>query len=216
MTSERRNPLRPKRGKRRVRKIIHVLAEGESELDYLDMRSIRQAVRSGGAVVVKRVRHHPGQTDPASLVKRMRSYLKGQDFEKGDEAWIVLDADEWTRDQLEQVISWVQADGRHHVALSNPKFELYLIMHYEDANGCTSAAEVDRRLRRYWKDYRKRIPETKFSDEEIRSAVGRSLGGRAGCDGEIPSPGCTDVGKLVYELLGDEVTLRTDGTHGRE
>lgn len=203
------NPLRQKRGKRKIRKVIHVLPEGQTERDYLAMDAIQAAVQSGERVALKLVKGHKGQTDPASLVRQMKTHLRKEDFRSDDEAWLVIDVDEWTDGQIACAIQWESSDSRHHLAISNPKFELFLLMHYCDTRGCVTPVDVDKRLRRYLPDYKKRLSHGQFSLDQVAEAVSRSRG----CDrskilGNDMTAG-TEVGELISRLLGSA------GDHGR-
>lgn len=196
-----RNPLQQKRGKRRIRKVIHVLPEGQTERDYLAMDAIQAAIQSGGRVAVKVVKGHRGQTDPGSLVRQMKAHLRGEDFRSDDEAWLVIDVDEWTSEQIKTAMKWELSDPRYHLAISNPKFELFLLMHYCDAAGCVTPADVDNRLKHYVPDYKKRLARGLFTIGQVKDAVRRAqrcdrttlLGGGASAG--------TEVGGLVSRLI---------------
>lgn len=195
------NPLRQKRGKRKIRKVIHVLPEGQSERDYLAMDVIQAAVQSGERVALKLVKGHKGQTDPASLVRQMKSHLRKEDFRSDDEAWLVIDVDEWTDEQFACAIQWESSDPRNHLAISNPKFELFLLMHYCDAKGCATPTDVDKRLKRYLPDYKKRLTHGLFSLGQVTEAVSRSRGcDRAKLLGKDATAG-TEVGGLISRLM---------------
>ena len=204
--SNRRNPLKARPAKRRVKKLIYVLCEGSTEQDYLAMDSITREIRQNDEVVVTPVKHHRGRTDPASLTKTMRTFLKEKkDFRSTDEAWIVCDADDWPQEKFEELMRWEQEDSRHHVALSNPKFEVYLLMHCGDVQWCGSAAEVDRRLKRVWPQFAKRIPRSKFSLDEVKAACAKA---EARCpDGASPFSiaGSTSFHRLVRRLISSSL-----------
>lgn len=195
------NPLRQKKGKRRIRKVIHVLPEGETERDYLAMNAVVASIQSGERVALKMVRGHKGQTDPASLVRQMKAHLRKEDFRSEDEAWLIIDVDDWTEDQIATAIRWEESDRRHHLAISNPKFELFLLMHYCDAFECSTSADVDNRLRRYWPDYKKRIPLGRFSQQQVLEATARSRRcSRGDLIGKNSTAG-TEMGELMLQLL---------------
>lgn len=104
----RREALKPpKRATRRQRRIVQVVAEGETELDYLRLNSVRALIRDAGDVSLSIVDHHKGQTDPASLVKTMTSKGRGpRDLQRNDEQWLVMDVDEWTPGQMRKAVEW--------------------------------------------------------------------------------------------------------------
>ena len=62
--------------------------------------------------------------------------MRAEEFREGDEAWIIVDVDTWDETEFSQLLDWTKKDPRHHLAISNPKFELFLIMHFERRGGC--------------------------------------------------------------------------------
>ena len=86
--------------------------------------------------------------------------------------------------------------------MSNPKFELFLVMHFEKANGCTTAAKVDAALKRHMPGYDKRLTPTQFSLEDVRGAIANAREKRVARADELPGPGMTDAFKLAESLLG--------------
>ncbi len=106
---------------------------------------------------------HPDRRNPAAVLKRFQKAMRTEDFRNGDEAWIVVDVDTWGDAEFAELLSWAASDPRHHLAVSNPKFELFLVMHFERSNGCTTPQKVDATLKRYWPRYGKRVNATRFS-----------------------------------------------------
>lgn len=154
--------LKRKTGGREYRDVCWVSAEGQTEKDYLRMDAFK-----GTPMVVKFPKDvHPDRRNPAAVFKRFQKAMRTEDFRKGDEAWIVVDVDTWRDDEFAELLSWAASDPRHHLAVSNPKFELFLLMHFERGNGCTTPQKVDAALKRYWPRYGKRVSATRFSLDE--------------------------------------------------
>ncbi len=127
------------------RSVCWVSAEGTTERDYLGM-----AVFKGSSVSVRFPKNtHPNRHNPATVLKRFEKALRENDFRAGDEAWLVVDVDDWSEDEFGELIAWEAADSRHHLAVSNPKFELFLLMHFEKGNGCTTPEKVDAALKKH-------------------------------------------------------------------
>ncbi len=201
--AKKRNPLKPTKRKLQQRKVIRYLSEGVTEEDYLAQDALQKHVSAKGEVSLKRIRRHPGQTDPSKLVREMRGALAKSDVRPGDEAWIIIDVDTWTSDQMQDALTWEREREGCHVAISNPKFELFLVMHFEQPRGCSSAPIIDRRLKHHWPNYCKRVPPRKFDLEEIRQAVAYASAGCTAPDNSIPAPGQTTVYRLIKRLTKD-------------
>ena len=74
----------------------------------------------------------PKITTIPALLKSAQD-IQGQ---PGDEIWIVLDRDEGNRKdekQWKDLARWEKESSNHHVAISNPRFEYWLLFHFEEA-----------------------------------------------------------------------------------
>lgn len=136
-----RGALRRVPGKREPRRIIRILTEGAvTEPAYL----VQWARRS------QHIHIDFGESGmaPLSLVQRAREHQqanrkrpgkRGSDF---DEIWCVFDVDQ--HPHLAQALNEARQGGIH-VALSNPCFELWLILHYEDQTAHLERRDAQRR-----------------------------------------------------------------------
>ena len=114
------------------------------------------------------------QSAPASVLKRMNRHLRAEALRPGDEAWLVVDRDQWTEAQLEELQAWTTQSAQHGLALSNPKFEFWLLLHFEDGVGATSERTCESRLRRHLPHYDKGIHRADFPPERIDQAIARA------------------------------------------
>jgi hypothetical protein len=104
----------------------------------------------------------------------MCSHLELKKLRKGDEAWIVVDKDNWSDHDLTKLFKWSLQSDNYGFALSNPKFEFWLLLHFEDGHGVGSPKECDDRLRKNLPTYDKAINSRKFSEQSIREAIARA------------------------------------------
>lgn len=197
MAKRKNDSLRRKAGTREYRNVCWVSAEGQTEKDYLSM-----SVFKGADVSVRFPKDiHPDRRNPRQVLKRFQKAMRTEDFRKGDEAWIVVDVDTWDNSEFAELLAWAESDPRHRLAISNPKFELFLVMHYERGKGCTTPQKVDSSLRKSWPRYAKRIPVTQFTLDQVRTAIENARAKRAGCREAIPALGMTDAHLLVGRLI---------------
>jgi hypothetical protein len=193
------DPLKRKVGGRGYRNACWVSAEGTTERDYLMM----DALKGSGMNVRFPEDVHPHRRDPTQVLKRFEKAMRNRTFRKDDEAWILVDVDAWDEKSLCSLLDWASRDSRHHIAISNPKFELFLVMHFERANGCTTPQKVDAALKKHMPRYTKRLSRTEFSREQVETAIGNAKMKRAGCKEDFPAPGMTDAYLLAERLLGE-------------
>lgn len=197
MPKKQRKDLRRKPATREYRRVCWISAEGKTERDYFSMEAFKRspyAIRFPKDI-------HPNRRNPAAVLKRFQKMLKDEDFRKGDVAWLVVDVDSYDASELKQLVDWERESPRHHVAISNPKFELFLVLHFGSASGCTTPNAVDAELKKHMGQYKKRIDPRQFSLAEILKACERAEVRRRGCAGPVPAAGATDAHLLVRCLL---------------
>ncbi|MBT3290767.1 MAG: RloB domain-containing protein, partial [Victivallales bacterium] len=142
MVGKRRRFQRPS-GQRRYRKLFVIATEGaKTEPQYF------KALDSQHATVHVKPLKGNDRSSPQQVLKRMAEHLRKDGLRKSDEAWLVVDKDQWTDDQLGELHRWAQQEDNYGLALSNPKFEYWMLLHFEDGNGISSVRDCGDRLRR--------------------------------------------------------------------
>ncbi|MEI7834204.1 MAG: RloB family protein [bacterium] len=193
MASFRRKFVRPL-GERRYRKFYVIAAEGaRTEREYFEMlngmlvdndRNVRIKIIAG-----------KNKSAPCHVLQRMTEYIHTEKLRKADEAWLVIDKDQWSDDQLASLHQWKHGKLNYYLAVSNPKFEYWLLLHFEDGSAITSGNCTDL-LRKHLPDYDKRIDEKKVKPG-INEAINRAK------DRDVPP--CLDwprkTGTTIYLLI---------------
>jgi len=188
---KRRNFRRPS-ASRSYRKLFVIATEGDkTEPQYFDLFSSQTTT-----VTVKCLRSR-GQSSPPEVLKRMKEYIEDKGLKRTDEAWLVVDKDQWLDDQLIKLHDWSMTQTNYWLAVSNPKFEIWLLMHFEDATGAATSRECSEKLSRYLPGYDKgRIDKSKLKPG-ITTAINRAK--------QKDQPPCTDwprsSGTTVYRLV---------------
>lgn len=141
--------LRRKVGYRRPRKTLVVYCEGEkTEPQYLMALKELPAVKDVAAVDLRVETGHKGAV-PRTLVSLAvdASDRAASEKDEIDEFWCVFDV-EWPRNHpgLKEAVKRAEAHGIR-LAISNPCFELWLILHFQD-HGAWLDNDGARRLRR--------------------------------------------------------------------
>lgn len=136
-------------GTRRPRRTLLVFCEGErTEPEYLNALKRERAVRDVAAVDLRVETGHGGAV-PETLVSLAADARRRSAEEDGeiDEFWCVYDV-EWPRNHpgLKGALNKAQQNGIR-LAISNPCFELWLILHFK-AYGAWLDNDGARRLRR--------------------------------------------------------------------
>ena len=196
MARNRRHFRRPL-GTRRYRKLFVLAVEGATtEPQYFALFNDQHSV-----IHVDCVKGNH-RSAPQQVLKRMKIRLGEEGLSTSDEAWLVVDKDSWTEDQLDQLHAWSQERESYGLALSNPKFEYWLLLHFENAKGIRTARDCRTRLKRHLPDYDKHIDRRMFPLVSIREAIARAqVRDNPPCK-DWPRRTGTTVYRLVERLLG--------------
>jgi hypothetical protein len=200
-------PFQRPRQRRTVGKKIIIVCEGK-KTEYGYFEEIRKSMRLPTLRVFV---VHPNATDPLSIVQAAIDYRQARKNEKawtaGDRAWAVFDGDEH---RLENPANWNKAiqlaQGRDiHLAISNPCFEFWYLLHYREHAAHLTRHDAARLLRNHIADYEKAnklwpVPLKPLTTEAIRRA--KQLARRAEAAGlQVHCNPCTTVSELVESLL---------------
>ncbi|RJQ62927.1 MAG: RloB domain-containing protein [Desulfobacteraceae bacterium] len=184
-------------GELRYRKMFVIAAEGEkTEPQYFAIFNTRSSV-----VHVKCIKGRQASSPP-QVLRRMRENLNKEGLKKSDEAWLVVDKNGWTDEHLEQLHQWSKDADNYGFALSNPKFEYWLLLHFEDGAGIASSRNCLDRLKRYLPDYDKGIDPRIITQEMIDEAIQRAKRrDNPPCIDWPRTIWCTTVYRLVENIL---------------
>jgi len=197
MAKMRRTFKRPL-AERRYRKLFVIAVEGtKTEPQYFAIFNNQNSV-----IHVKCVKSSH-RSSPAQVLRRMEDYLKQESLWVSDEAWLVVDKDHWTDDQLDLLFAWSEGSERYGLALSNPKFEYWLLLHFEDGKRIGTSYGCSERLKRCLPNYAKGIDPREFTPTRVCNAVRRAAARDNPPSRDWPRSTGTTVYRLVKKLLGE-------------
>jgi hypothetical protein len=138
---------------------------------------------------------------PVHVIEQLNSYRKNNRLLDTDELWLVIDRDRWPEEQLHDV-STRCSTSRYHLSVSNPCFEIWLVLHYEDLTdiGDTDKETLSssRNTRSKWSEInsRERIGSYSQIIEKIDTAItyARNL------DRDQTTRWPNSIGSRVYRL----------------
>ena len=85
-------------GERSYRKIFILAVEGsKTEQEYFEIFNDKKSVIKIDCLKSNK------ESSPLQVLARMKKRLKKEDLKKSDEAWLVVDKDQWTDEQLSQL-----------------------------------------------------------------------------------------------------------------
>lgn len=190
-------PTRP------VRWCCWIATEGNTESDYIS--ELRKRFINTDEVNVTILPPVNNESAPNRVLERLHTIASAMRMD-GDQGWIVCDVDHYQHPdnahQLEAVIEQATANG-YCVALSRPCFEVWLRMHFPDADPSTlqtneSAAQA---LRAVGCGYKKSGADYSWiTRQHLQDAVDQSAAADTDPDAPIPQNVCSRVYRLMEAL----------------
>lgn len=120
-------------------RIIVIASEGkDTERIYFQALASEYANPRVHVHILERGEDEQNNSSPEHVLKQLNDYKRGYSLEEDDELWLVIDKDRWTEAMLSHVAAECAQNDFMHMALSNPCFELWLLLHLVDATSLTS------------------------------------------------------------------------------
>lgn len=126
---------------------VFVLVEGRTEEIYLSHLKVR------GSNYTLHVERFDGN-QPMKMVKRCAARFKerGMSRKSGDRVFCVLDVDNNSVDDLRETMDYAKNHGIELI-ISNPCFEVFFLLHFQDSVPLKSAAEIKEDTKSHIKGY---------------------------------------------------------------
>lgn len=161
---------------RHYRRLYVIGVEGQTEEAYF-RRFMNQ--RASVKVVSKKGR----SSNPLSVLSTVEEILSEQkrlgQLKPGDQAWVVVDRDQWESEHLNRLFAWANERKDRGVGLSSPNFEYWVLLHADDCRTVKDKNTLDARLKTVLPGYQKNnantIPITPDSLREATSRARRNL-----------------------------------------
>ncbi len=187
-----RRRFKPPPRNRRFKKLFVIATEGEkTEPTYF------KSLNTGRSVVsVKCVKGNTASS-PGDVLKRMKKHINKKELIGGDEAWIVVDKDDWQDADLKTLLEWSQSQTNFGLAVSNPCFEYWLLLHFEDGNKVANEKACMTRLKKHMPHYAKGALDITKLESGVADAVRRAESRDKPRTKKWP----TAVGTTVYRLV---------------
>ena len=153
------------------------------------------------AIHVECIKRTHSKNSPDKVLRSLKEYIKEYNIENDDEAWLVVDTDNWEKEQLDLLHEWSLGKSNYGLAVSNPKFELWLLLHFEDGSSIKSSRNCSDRLKKHLPNYDKHLDQSKFKTVNIKDAIRRAQANDSPPCGTWPKNTGTTVYCLVSKLI---------------
>ena len=181
MTSRKQKKFVRTKSPKKWVKVVNVVTEGKkTEPNYFtELRKISADNKNLS------VKIHPGRGgNVMELIKKAEHVMPfGSKLNPGDEIWVVVDDDERDKETIEQLLDWQKKDPKlNKLAGSNPLFEYWLLLHFENGNAVTGKKDCVTRLENWLKSelnnsefrYKKGFPKQLITLTRIKDAIKRA------------------------------------------
>lgn len=138
-----------------IRKGGHINAEKLFVLSYegtitekkyfQDFRTSQYFNNNGLIEIVSLKRSKDKGSDPFNVKKLLSWAKKEYGFKITDEFWLVIDRDDWESSHklsFEDLVRECKNEGNFYLALSNPCFEIWLVLHFKDLSEFSEEEQV--------------------------------------------------------------------------
>jgi hypothetical protein len=175
------------------KKFFIIATEGEctEEIYFTALKPPRNA-----AIQLRVLPTKKGKSAPKEVLARLRSYDRDAGSGSRDELWLVVDRDTWTKTDLDEVAAAIAVLPKYHLALSNPCFELWLVLHRRDASGQNSG-----QLRAILKAELGAYEKSNYDVEALKPAVDDAIQRAERLDTLPKNPWPQAQGTHVYRLV---------------
>lgn len=155
------------------RRFLIVLEGAVTEMQYLSAVRRARRIRSADVELIP-----PGPTSPMEIVAKALDLKRGAAKQDGyDEVWCVFDAEakitQIARPNLLQALAYANTH-KISVALSNPCFELWLLLHAEDCFGWIDSQQAQSRCGALGMIKEKHLPQIARILEQYERARNRA------------------------------------------
>lgn len=161
---ERKDFKRPE-GKKSSRLVV-IAAEGR-ETERIYFQELAESLCSS-RVHVEFLRRDDNNSSPQSVYEQVSEFQKNYSISDDDQLWIVVDRDRWTTKLIKQIAQYCVQNYNLNFCLSNPCFELWLLLHVFDVKCCTSNEKLlileNRKQKKTSESYAKRLLRQKIDN----------------------------------------------------
>lgn len=121
-------------------RLVVIAAEG-FETENLYFEAMKTELKAANVHVEVLHRQNDGESSPEHVYGQIKDFIQEYNIEDDDELWIVIDRDNWTNKMLSSVARHCAQNKNLRFCVSNPCFELWLLLHLDDV---TTYSEDDK------------------------------------------------------------------------
>ena len=114
----------------RSARLVVIASEGRCT-ESIYFSAVKDKLRAPN-VHVEILSRDTNESSPESVHAQITDFMRQYNIEDDDELWIVIDRDRWHERMLSQIAQLCAQNPHLNFCMSNPCFELWLLLHLED------------------------------------------------------------------------------------
>jgi RloB-like protein len=129
---------------REVQRLFVIATEGfKTEIRYFEEFKSEQYYNNQ-SVFVEVLKRFTTDSSPDVVIRQLNSFVKEFRLKESDELWMIIDRDKqsWTQREIAKIARLCIQKG-YGFALSNPCFEVWLLLHVADFNNYTAQDQIE-------------------------------------------------------------------------
>ncbi|MFP4156237.1 MAG: RloB family protein [Opitutales bacterium] len=197
MSARKSRGIRRSSRPQRTKKFVVIAAEGkETEPRYFEAFTTPREAETQ----IKIVPNPKDESKPKEVLARLKRFFnRNYSKARGDEAWMVIDRDEWPEEDLRTVYKAAKKAG-FEVLMSNPCFELWLYLHLRDHCPFIDRHDCQKKLAAVLPGYR---PDSKgnYAIEPLMENLAQAIERAKAQDTKPHQPWPTGQVTCVYMLV---------------
>lgn len=155
---------------------IHIFIEGRvTEPEYLDIaQQIIDDTYDCHYKFALRTHKNKGKSSPKNILNSIIHTSSNFPRKELFEIWTLFDQDNWPPEQIKALQDGIGIKNRpeiYQALISKPQFELWILLHFENATGVVTSSDITKKIKDYIHDYDKHLPQRLFNLKRIDAAI---------------------------------------------
>lgn len=199
-----KRPLEREKGVHRDARLMVLAVEGKTEESYF--AHIRELLRKP-SLQIYIIGTTDGRSAPTHVLENIKDFMECHDIGPDDSFWLVIDKDHHRIEAIKALVSGLKKGkrgARIEAAISTPRFEVWLLLHFTDEiRDPGRRNSLERQLRKFLPGYRHGPIKAleKITREGIDQAIVRASDLDHEPENPDPDPPCTRVYLPMREIV---------------
>jgi len=182
-------------------KLLVIASEGErAEPQYFKTLGEWSDANVVLPLVLKRSGKEKGHSDPEHVFNQLKAFIDSEQWRPEDEFWLVVDTDSW--ENLEEISAQCN-DAGYSLAVTNPCFEFWLLLHLVDPSDLDEALKAQI-LENPTSENKKHTFTSQFHGKKMKEITGKTFS-KSRINAPTLMPYVADAIQRAKELTGSDV-----------